>query len=129
MTAIARRQCLADLLRRSAARAPDRLAIVCGETRWTYAEFDALVSRLAAGLASVGVQPGDRVAALARNSHAFAALRFALARMAAVFVPVNFMLNAKEVAFILGHAGARFLATDTGLAETARAARALAPTV
>ena len=129
MTAIARRQCLADLLRRSAARAPDRLAIVCGETRWTYAEFDALVSRLAAGLASVGVQPGDRVAALARNSHAFAALRFALARMAAVFVPVNFMLNAKEVAFILGHAGARFLATDTGLAETARAARALAATV
>jgi fatty-acyl-CoA synthase len=44
---------------------------------------------------------------LARNSHGFAALRFALARLGAVMVPVNFMLNADEVAYILRHAGAQ----------------------
>ena len=65
------------------------------------------------------------MAVLARNSHGFAALRFALARRGAVLVPINFMLKAEEVAYILRHAGARMLATDAGLAELARAAAAL----
>jgi fatty-acyl-CoA synthase len=102
-----RRQTIADALRRSALRLPGKTAIICGATTWTYAEFDALVSRLAAGLAQRGVQTGDRVAVLARNSHGFAALRFALARLGAVLVPINFMLKADEVAYILRHAGAQ----------------------
>jgi len=71
------------------------------------------------------VKPGDRVAVLARNSHGFAALRFALARMGAVMVPINFMLKAEEVAYILRHAGAETLATDSGLADLAKQAAAL----
>src|SRR5450830_383167 len=120
-----RRQTLADVLRRTALRVPGKTAIICGGTQWTFAEFDALVSRLAAGLSQIGVVQGERVAVLARNSHGFAALRFALARLGAVLVPINFMLKAEEVAFILRHAGARTLATDSGLAELARAAAAL----
>ena len=120
-----RRQTLADLLRRSAARHPDKLAIACGERRWTYREFDALCARLAAGLAQEGIAKGDRVAILARNSHGFAAMRFALARLGAVLVPINFMLKAEEVAYILRHAGATMLATDSGLAALARSAAAL----
>ena len=119
---IVRRQTLADLLHRSACRTPHKTAIHCGDTRWSYAEFDAIVGRVAAGLAERGVAKGDRVAVLARNSHGFAALRFALARLGAVLVPINFMLKADEVAYILRHAGARLLATDGGLAELARAA-------
>jgi fatty-acyl-CoA synthase len=124
-----RRQTLADLLRRSARRHPQRIAIACGDTRWTYAEFDALCSRLAAGLAQHGLQPGERVAVLARNSHGFAALRFALARFGAVLVPINFMLKADEAAFILRHSGATWLATDSELAGLARAAAARDTTV
>jgi fatty-acyl-CoA synthase len=120
-----RRQTLADLLRRSAKRFPHKTAIVCGPTRWTFAEFDAVVDRLAAGLARAGVAKGSPVAVLARNSHGFAALRFALARLGAVLVPINFMLKAEEVAYILRHAGAGLLATDSGLAELARSAAAL----
>ena len=93
-----RRQTLADLLRRTAARSPDKPAIQCGDTAWTWREFDRVVARLAAGLHAEGVRSGDRVAVLARNSHGFAALRFALARLGAVLVPVNFMLNADEAA-------------------------------
>ncbi len=125
MNPMIRRQTLGDVLRRTALRVPAKTAIICGETQWTYAEFDALVTRLAAGLAKIGVQQGERVAVLARNSHGFAALRFALARLGAVLVPINFMLKAEEVAYILRHAGARTLATDSGLAELARAAAAL----
>jgi len=129
MDSIVRRQTLGDLLRRSAARNPDKLAVVCGGTRWSYAEFHAIVDRLAAGLAARGVTKGERLAILARNSHAFVALRFALARLGAVLVPINFMLKAEEVAYILRHAGARLLATDSGLAPLARAAAALVPAI
>ena len=126
---VVRRQSIADILRRTAQRLPAKTAIICGSTRWTYAEFDACVTRLAVGLTQLGVAPGDRVAVLARNSHGFAALRFALARCAAVLVPINFMLKADEVAYILKHAGAKVLATDSGLTELARAAAAQASEV
>ena len=103
----------------------DRPAIACGPHHWTYGEFDAVVERVAAGLQGHGVAKGDRVAVLARNSHAFAALRFGLARLGAVLVPINFMLTAEEVAFVLRHAGARMLAVDASLAELGRTAAAL----
>jgi fatty-acyl-CoA synthase len=124
MSAAINRQTLGDLLRRTRQRYPDRLAIRCGHIDWTYAEFDDICNRLAAGLAVQGVEIGDRVAVIARNSHAFAALRFALARLGAVLVPINFMLNADEARFILEHCGARILCVDGGLAELGRQAAA-----
>jgi fatty-acyl-CoA synthase len=117
-----RRQTVGDVLRRTAARLPGKTAVVCGEVTWTYREFDRMANRLANGLASRGIARGDRVAILSRNSHAFAALRFALARLGAVLVPVNFMLNADEVAFILRHSGARLLAVGPDLLELGREA-------
>jgi fatty-acyl-CoA synthase len=122
MHSITRRQTLADLLHRSTARTPNKLAVVCGDIRWTYAEFDRISARVAAGLAERGITKGTRIAVLARNSHAFVAMRFALARLGAVLVPINFMLKAEEVAYILRHAGATMLATDSGLAALAREA-------
>jgi fatty-acyl-CoA synthase len=120
-----RSQTLADLLRRTARRYPAKAAIACGDVAWTYAEFDTLCNRLAAGLHARGITQGTRVAVLSRNSHAFAALRFALARLGAVLVPINFMLKAEEVAYILRHAGAQTLAVDGGLAELGHAAARL----
>ena len=118
-------QTLADLLRRTARRSPDKRAIVCGSVAWTYAELDALCSRLAAGLHANGMARGEHVAVLSRNSHAFAAMRFALARLGAVLVPINFMLKPDEVAYILRHAGVQTLAVDEGLTELGRAASKL----
>ncbi len=124
-----RRQTLADTLRRSAERAPDRLGLACGATRWTYRAFHAASERLAAGLAGRGIRRGDVVAVLARNSHGFVALRYALMRLGAIMAPINFMLQADDVAFILQHSGARMLASDSGMAEVARKAAAQAPGV
>ncbi len=75
----ARRQTLGDLLRRTARRVPQRMALLCGETQWSYAELDAVVDNLCAALPGIGIEAGDKVAILARNSHAFIAMRFALA--------------------------------------------------
>ena len=115
-------QSLADLLRRSARRVPDKVAIRCGNVAWTYREFDNVCDRLARGLCDIGIRSGDRVAVLSRNSHAFAAVRFALARIGAVLVPVNFMLNPDEIAFILRSSGAVALAVGPDFLETGMAA-------
>ncbi len=115
-----KRQTLGDLLRRTAARrCLEETAIRCGQVEWTYAQFDRLCDQFAAGLASYGIVLGDRVAVFARNSHAWAVVRFALARLGAVLVPINFMLNSTEVAYILDHSGARILCVDSGLVAVA----------
>ncbi len=129
MDYLTRRQSLGDLLRRSAARAPTKQAIVCGGIRWTYAEFDRIADAVAAGLSLRGIAKGTRVAVLARNSHAFVAIRFALARLGAILVPVNYMLKAEELAYILRHAGTVLLATDGSFAPLARAAASQAACV
>jgi len=118
-------QSLSEILHRTAARVPDKVAIRCGSVVWTYAEFDRICSRLASGLAARGIGIGDRVAILARNSHAFAAVRFAVARLGAVLVPVNFMLTSAEVAHILQHSGAKAICFDSELAVIARQASEL----
>jgi acyl-CoA synthetase (AMP-forming)/AMP-acid ligase II len=94
MDYLTRRHNLGDLLRRSAARVASKPAVVCGDIRWSYAEFDRIADAVAAGLKLLGIAKGTRVAVLARNSHAFAAMRFAVARLGAVLVPVNYMLKA-----------------------------------
>ncbi len=120
----AREQSIGDLLRRSARRLPNRTAIRCGDTVWSYAQLDALCNRLGRGLIGLGVAKGDRVAVLARNSHAFVAIRFAVARIGAVLVPINFMLNPEEIRFILASSGATILAVGPEFVETGRAAAA-----
>lgn len=117
-----RRHTLGDLLRRTAGRLPDKAAIQCADVMWTYAEFDAICNGLAHGLSQHGIGHGDRVAILSRNSDAFAALRFAVARLGAVLVPVNFSLTADEVNYILRHSGARMLCATGDLASTAEEA-------
>jgi len=128
MQSIVRSQTLGDLLRRTAARLPHKPAIRCGPVAWTFREFDAVVNRLANGLAEgragVPVSAGDRVAVLSRNSHAFAAMRFALARLGAVLVPINFMLNAQEVGYVLRHSDARLLAVGPDLVTLGETAAA-----
>ncbi|MBW2942673.1 acyl-CoA synthetase [Zhongshania aquimaris] len=105
-------QSLSDLLRRSAKRNPKKTAIICGDVSWSYAEFDQICNRIANSFVGEGVGFGDRVAILSRNSHAFIAVRYALARIGAVIVPINFMLNAEEVGYILGHSEASILMVD-----------------
>ncbi|TAH67850.1 MAG: long-chain-fatty-acid--CoA ligase [Rhodopseudomonas palustris] len=121
----ARRHTISELLRRTARRMPDKTAVICGELSWSYRQFDEVCDQLSRGIGSLDVKPGDRVALLARNSHAFAAMRYAVARAGAVLVPINFMLNAQEIGYILRHSGARVLCTDSGMADTARAAAKL----
>ncbi|MFP5019370.1 acyl-CoA synthetase [Pseudonocardia phyllosphaerae] len=118
----ARRHALGDLLHRTAIRYPGKLAIVDGDTRWTFAELDASVNRCAAALTEQGLGKGDRLALLSHNCHQFAVVVFATARLGVVLVPINFMLGAEEVAYILDHSRATAFVVEDALAGTAEKA-------
>jgi fatty-acyl-CoA synthase len=92
---------------------------VAADRRATYAAFDAAVDSCAAALADRGLTKGDRLALLCHNSWEFAVLAFATARLGVVLVPVNFMLVADEVAYILRHSGARGMVAEDALVATA----------
>ncbi len=118
----ARRQSLADLLRRSAARHPRRVAVEEGDRSRTYAQLDDDASRIASALHARGIGPGDRVALLARNCLEYAQAIFGVARAGAVLVPVNFMLGGREVAYVLGHSRAVALISQDALLDVAEEA-------
>jgi fatty-acyl-CoA synthase len=117
-----RQHAIGDLLRRSAARFPGKTAIVHGELRQSYADLDRVVNRTANALAARGVAKGDRFAVFSRNNHAFVVTYFALARLGAISVPINFMLGADEVAYILGHSGATGILAEEELLPVAKQA-------
>ncbi len=120
----AHRQSTGDLVRRSAARSPGKVAIVFGEQRWTYAELVRRGEAVAAGLAEVGAAPGERVVVLGRNSADYAIAWLATQFLGAIHVPVNFMLGASEVAYVLEHSGASVALADADLMPTLEAAAA-----
>jgi fatty-acyl-CoA synthase len=115
----ARRHSVGDLLHRTARRDPHKLAVVAGELRVTYAEFDVAVNRAAHALAARGLAKGDRLALLSHNCWQYAVLAFATAKLGVVLVPVNFMLTAYEIAYILDHSGASGIIAEDRLAATA----------
>lgn len=121
----ARSHTLGDIPRRSAHKHPDKIAIIDGEVTLTFAVFEDLVDRAAAALQHNGFQPGDRIALLAHNCWQYAVLAFATARAAVVLVPINFMLTAEEIAYILGHSKVRGIIVEAGLIATAEQAMQL----
>ncbi|MBD5634804.1 MAG: AMP-binding protein, partial [Candidatus Eremiobacteraeota bacterium] len=106
------RVALADIVRRSARKFPEKTAIVDDTLRVTYAEFDADVDRLANALLAKGLRKGDRVATLCANSYRLAVAIFGIARAGLVWLPINFQLRPDDVDYILGHAEPRFAIVD-----------------
>ena len=115
----ARHSALGDLLRRSALRTPGKCAVIYGKRRWTYAELDVAVNRVANALHERGIGKGDRVALLSHNNDAFVVVDFAVARLGAILVPINFMLKAHEVAYVLQHSQACGLVIEYTLVHLA----------
>jgi len=118
----ARQHGAGDLLRRTALRYPDKTAVIAGDVRATYAEFNAAVNRVCSALTARGIDKGARLALLSHNCWQFALVSFASAKLGVLLVPVNFMLGAEEVGFILAHSGATALIVEDELAPVAEQA-------
>ena len=119
-----------DALTRSAFARPDQLAIVDagvdGDRRWTYAEFDAWVNRLAHGLLARGYAVGDVLALASANSAEFLAVYYACAKTGVVCVPINLGWRPNEIAYVLDHSRALFESIESGK-DTEPTLRNLAP--
>ena len=91
-----------------------------GLGRFTYAQFAAMARSLAAALDDLGVGENERVAIVSPNAARFLVSLFGVSVFGRVLVPVNFRLNADEVAYILEHSGASVLLVDPELDEPLR---------
>jgi fatty-acyl-CoA synthase len=99
-------------LERTAAVYPDRVAVVHGEERYSWAETYSRCRRLAGALAARGIGVGDTVAMLAPNVPAMLEAHFGVPMAGAVLNALNVRLDAETIAFILDHGEAKVLITD-----------------
>src|SRR3954454_1850521 len=113
-----------SVLQRSATIHPDRVAVVYGELRRTYAELRERVDRLASALRAGGLEPHDRVAALCPNVPELLELHHAVPAAGGVLVAINVSVSADEVGYILEHSGSRMLVVDPELEPLAARAPA-----
>ena len=118
-----------DSLTRTAASRPAQLAVVDGDRRLTYAEFNAYVNRLAHGLAGLGYERGAALAMASGNSADFLAVYFACAKLGVVCVPVNLGWRPDEVTYVLGHSQARGIVVESQLVTAMQDAVAKVPEV
>jgi acyl-CoA synthetase (AMP-forming)/AMP-acid ligase II len=116
---------LGEILRRQAADVgrADRVAAIFEardgrEQRLTYRQLNRRANRLANALLAAGVAKGDRVALLGRNSLQYVAIYFALAKLGAVMVPVNFWYRSSELKYTIDQSESSTLLVAGQLIET-----------
>ncbi|MEV6491651.1 AMP-binding protein [Actinoplanes sp. NPDC051633] len=98
-------------LERTVARFGDREALVdvASGHRWTYAEFDTGVNRLAHGLLDRGIEKGDRVGIWAPNCAEWVFIQYATAKIGAVLVNINPAYRTHELEFVVKQSGLALL--------------------
>lgn len=116
-------------LRQIASRNPDHLAIVDGDERITYGQLIERINGIAGWLQnSLGLRPGDVVAASLTNSWQFAACFFAISELGGIFMPCNPQWRAPELRGLAGRLGLRGVVTEPQFRqEWDRVGEALAP--
>jgi acyl-CoA synthetase (AMP-forming)/AMP-acid ligase II len=97
------------MLLRNAHEQPDKLAGIFGNKRYTYKVFNERVNRLGNALLGKGVGKGDKVAYLLNNCSEFAEISFALSKIGALSIPLNFRLKEEEIGYIIENSDSSFL--------------------
>src|SRR5438270_1036516 len=101
-----------EFARRARKLYPDRVAVIDGDSRWTYAQFLDRCDRWSAVLQKLGIGPGDRVAYLSPNTHAQLESFYAVPQVGAVLVPLNYRLTADDFIYLINHSGSRMVCAD-----------------
>ncbi|MEK6335340.1 MAG: long-chain-fatty-acid--CoA ligase [Acidobacteriota bacterium] len=101
-----------DFARRARKLYGDREAVIDGELRLTYSQFFNRCDRWSAKLQELGVEPGDRVAYIAPNTHAQLESFYAVPQIGAVLVPINYRLTPDDFAYLINHSGAKIVCAE-----------------
>lgn len=107
----------------------NKVGVVSGESRFTYAQFGERCERLAAGLRSEGVEPGDRVAFLSFNNNQLLEGYYGPPLIRAIAMPLNVRLTSTELIEILNHAAPRVLIFENDFASLAAAFHEVCPSI
>jgi fatty-acyl-CoA synthase len=103
---LARRLLLGEVIARNARKFPDKEAVIFGDTRLTWRGFNARINRLAHAFLDMGIGRGDKVAMLMFNCNQYLECYFALGKIGAMAVPLNFRLHPDEIVYIANNADA-----------------------
>ena len=106
---------LAHTLTQAALKWPNKTALVFEGRRWTYAQWNRLVNKTAHAFRSAGVGKGDRVAILTYNLPEQVTAFYALMKIGAIPVPINYRLAANEVKYIVDNSRAKVLMFEEAL--------------
>ena len=100
---------IGDLFDRIAHEYPDRDALIARHqaVRWTYAQYQAGVERLATGLLALGIEPGDRVGIWSPNRYEWCLTQFATAKIGAILVCINPAYRVFELEYALNKSGCK----------------------
>jgi fatty-acyl-CoA synthase len=107
----------------------DREAVVDGQLRLTYGQFFERCDRWSSAMQQFGIQPGDRVAYIAPNTHPQLESFYAVPQIGAVVVPINYRLTADDFAYIINHSGARIVCAHSDYLDAIDRVRTQLPTV
>jgi acyl-CoA synthetase (AMP-forming)/AMP-acid ligase II len=118
-----------DFIRHWGQARPATIALREGDEIHSYADLDAASARICGGLMALGLNKGDRVAWLGKNSALYFTLFFAAARMGVVMVPVGWRLAPPEWAYIINDTGAQILFLGDGFDEAPQALEGKIPGV
>ncbi|PKO58335.1 MAG: hypothetical protein CVU24_17335, partial [Betaproteobacteria bacterium HGW-Betaproteobacteria-18] len=114
----ARQLVIGEIPSRNARKSPDREALIFGDQRITWRQLDEVSNRLGNALLSRGVKQGDKVAILMRNRQEIIATYFAVAKLGAVSVPINFRLAPREIAHMIANSDSKIVILEGFFLET-----------
>ena len=101
--------------------------VVSGPSSFTYGEFGERCERLAAGLVSQGIRPGDRVAYLSFNNHQLLEGYYGPPLVHAIAMPLNVRLQPAELTAILNHSGAAYWSSKVSLLRWSKSCGSTVP--
>jgi 2-furoate---CoA ligase len=108
---------LRDVLEFAASRYPEKLAMVDGDRRYTYAEWDERVNAVANALRAFGVGKGSRVVQIVKNREENCAIHMACQKLGAINTPINFRWAAGEIEYCINDAEARMVVLEKSTSE------------
>lgn len=129
MSKIINRDTIGDMARRAATKYGDKTAIIFRDVKLSFYDLEREARRFANLMTSYGIKKGDRVALYAYNSHYYPISMMGLAKIGAIQVPINYMLNAEEIAFIINHSGSKIFIVEDALFPAIADCRDKFPTV
>lgn len=115
-------QNVSELFLLSVRRWPDKTALVFGQQRLSYGQANSRINRIANALLAKGVKAGDKVAFLLPNCCEIVLIYYAIQKIGAVAVPLNFRLIPREIAFLIENSDSETLIFSSDFAETVSSA-------